>query len=222
MTKDAYKDVFQGWIAKAGEYKMAISIAAACTVIVLVSLVWPKPKPAPTISGISATPPASHPFSSPPPAPAAPEPKPAAPAPAPATPAPSPMQQELAAKPLFPPAPKTEPKPAPAAPAPPPPAPAPAPKPSAAPPAPKPAAPASAQSLPAGYYVQVGSFQDEQHAIALAAKVEDKHWQSRIAARPGGLHAVWVGPYPTRDAVDKAKQALKKDTGLPGFVVKFP
>lgn len=206
MNKDAYKDIFQGWIAKAGEYKMAIGIAAACTVIVLVSLVWPKPKPAPTISGINATPPASHPFSSPAPAPAAPEPKPAAPAPAPATAAPSPMQQELAAKPLFPPASKPEPEPKPAAPA----------------PAPTTPAPAITQSLPAGYYVQVGSFQDKQHAIALAAKVEDKHWQSRIAARPGGLHAVWVGPYPTRDAVDKAKQALKKDTGLSGFVVKFP
>jgi DedD protein len=211
MEKDAYKDIFQGWVAKAAEYKMAISIAAACTVIVLISLVWPKPKPEPTISGITSSPPSSHPVATP----ATPPPasKPVAEAPAtsatPATPTESPMQKELEAKPLFPPPPKPAPAPAQAAPAP---------KPQAMP---APITEATPQPVPVGYYVQVGSFEDKQHAIALAAKVEDKHWQSRLADRPGGLHAVWVGPYPTRAAVDKAKADLKRD-GLPGFVVKAP
>ncbi|HXH65504.1 MAG TPA: hypothetical protein VNH42_08365, partial [Mariprofundaceae bacterium] len=74
MNNKAYQDIFQGWIAKAAEYKMAISIAAACTVVILVSLVWPKPKPSPTINGVNTTPPASHVFTAP--APAAPEPNP--------------------------------------------------------------------------------------------------------------------------------------------------
>jgi|GEM_PF-5020887 len=209
MKKDAYKDIFQGWIAKAAEYKMAIAIAVVCTIIILISLLWPKPKPAPTINAINSTPPASHVYT----APSTPEPT-TAPAPAPqktTTPPPtssSPMEQELAAKPLFPPAPAT-----------------PAPKPQALP-APKSAAPAANQktavSLPAGWYVQLGSFQDKQRAIALAGKVEDKHWQSRIAPRPGGLHAVWVGPYPTRAAADKAKLNLKKDIGISGFPIQSP
>ncbi|HXH65053.1 MAG TPA: SPOR domain-containing protein, partial [Mariprofundaceae bacterium] len=124
------------------------------------------------------------------------------------------MQKELAAKPLFPPAPAPKPEPTVT----------PAPKPQQAAPAPttKPQATATAMPLPAGYYVQVGSFKDKQRAIALAGKVEDQHWQSRIAARPGGLHAVWVGPYPTRDAAEQAKPGLKKDTGLSGFVVQSP
>jgi DedD protein len=210
MKKDAYKDIFQGWIAKAAEYKMALGIAVVCTVIILISLLWPKPKPAPTISAINSTPPASHVYTAPSSAPA-----PAtAPVPAPQTtttpppPSSSPMEKELAAKPLFPPATAT-----------------PAPKAQALP-APKPAAPAAnpntAVSLPAGWYVQLGSFQDKQRAIALAGKVEDKHWQSRIAPRPGGLHAVWVGPYPTRTAAEKAKLTLKKDIGISGFPVQSP
>jgi DedD protein len=214
MNKDAYKDIFQGWLAKAAEYKMAIGIAVACTIIILVSLVWPRPTPEPTISEIKTTPPASRVFTTPAQAPT-PAPAPAAqPATPPPAPAPSPMEKELAAKPLFPPAPKQI---------------APAPKPQAAP-APKPAATpvttntagTTTGSLPTGWYVQLGSFKDKQKAIALAGKVEDKHWQSRIAPRPGGLHAVWVGPYPTRADAEKAKLALQKDTGLSGFPVQSP
>jgi cell division protein FtsN len=215
MYKDAYKEMFHGWIAKAAEYKIAIGIAAACTVIILVSLIWPAPPPQTPINEVRITPPPAHVYTPPATPTPPPVPKPATPPP------PNPMEKELSAKPLFPATPKPAPKPA--APKPqaaPKPTPAPAPKPAVAPTS-KPAAPV-ATNAPAGYYIQVGTFKDKQHAIALSGKLEYKSWPSLVVARPGGMHAVWVGPYKTRDDVDQAKSALKKDTGLPGFVKRSP
>lgn len=218
MDKDAYKEMFHGWIAKAAEYKIAIGIAAVCTVIILISLVWPSPQPETPISEVQTTPPPSHVFT-----------VPAAPAPAPATApaiqpsqAPSPMEKELSAKPLFPAAPTPAPKP----PAPKPQAAAPAPmaKPITSTPKPKPAAPAAtvANMAPTGYYIQVGSFKDKQRAITLAGKLQNENWPSLIVPRPDGMHGVWVGPYKAQSSADKAKLALKKGTGLSGFVYKNP
>ena len=76
--------------------------------------------------------------------------------------------------------------------------------------------------MPAGYYVQLGSFKNKEGAAALAKKAASRHWSSYVAPRPGGLHAVWIGPYRTRTEVDKAKQQLQKEMGISGFVVQTP
>lgn len=228
------KDMLDSWMAKAGEHKIAIGVAAACTVAILASLLWPAPKPQAPISAVrTAAPTASTlPPQSPaqqPAATATPAPQPA-PTPAPAPAAPSTMQQELAAKPLFPatPAPKPAPAPAPAPKPTPKPAPKPVPAPKPAPkpaPAPKPTAqprPVPVASIPTGYYVQLGSFKNKEGAATLARKAATRHWSSYVAPRPNGLHAVWIGPYRTRAEVDRAKEQLHKDMGISGFVVQAP
>lgn len=236
MNKDAYQNMLNTWMAKAGERKISITVAAICTVVILASLFWPASKPQQPISAVkTATPPApsftpspSQPAPAPAPAPASPTPTPAAPAPS----TPSTMEQELAAKPLFPATSQPAPKPAQPAPAPKPtapaPQPAPAPKPATKAPAPSVKAPApSAQpravpvaSIPAGYYIQLGSFKNRDGAEALAKKAASKHWSAYVAPRPGGLHAVWIGPYRKRAEADQNKPKLHKDLGISGFVVQ--
>lgn len=242
------KEMLDSWIAKAGEHKIAIGVAAACTIVILGSLLWPTPKPQAPISAVKTATPSTPVFTpktpAPQPAPAAqsaPAVQQAAPASSPAPSAPSTMQQELEAKPLFPsssqpstpkPAAQPAPKPAPPAPRPAPTAkpskPAHAPAPAATPATPTPASSAPAAqlrpvpvaSIPAGYYVQLGSFKSQKGAAELAKKAASKHWSSYVAPRPNDLHAVWIGPYRTRPEADKAKLQLHKDMGISGFVVQ--
>ncbi|MDX8410960.1 MAG: SPOR domain-containing protein [Mariprofundaceae bacterium] len=81
---------------------------------------------------------------------------------------------------------------------------------------PPPAAKPSATA--AGYYVQIGAYQQRGHAEAQLNKVKSR-WPARIAVRPNGMYGVWIGPYPARD---KAKQSLKQLAGdkLSGFIIK--
>jgi DedD protein len=103
------------------------------------------------------------------------------------------------------------------------PAPAPAPKP--APPAehrpaavPKPAAVAPKLQ---GFAVQVGAFRDEETLRQAQAKLTEAkvtHYTERVE---GGLTRLRAGPFPTRDAAEQARVALKL-SALDGQVVPLP
>lgn len=162
----------------------------------------------------------------------APAPAPAAaPAAAPAeSPAPRPGA-EVAVKPAEPaePAKAQEAAPAPRAPeaAPAAKAPAKAPEPKA--PAPRPAAkgtdakPAPLPKLE-GFAVQVGAFKEEAkltHARDKLKAIRVAHYTERLATASGELTRLRAGPFPTREAAEKAAADMKK-AGLDGRVVPLP
>ncbi|QJR14682.1 SPOR domain-containing protein [Usitatibacter palustris] len=105
------------------------------------------------------------------------------------------------------------------------PAPAPA---SVAAAAPPPAAPVAAAAPPAvapkleGFAVQVGAFGDEEklkQARAKLAAAKITHFTERIPS--SGLTRLRAGPYPTREAAEKAQVAVAA-AGLEGKVVPLP
>jgi len=93
-------------------------------------------------------------------------------------------------------------------------------------PAPKPAehaVPLAAQSAPRleGFAVQVGAFKDEatlEQARAKLATAGVAHYTERIG---GGLTRLRAGPFPTREAAEKARAALQQ-AALDGQVVPLP
>jgi len=78
------------------------------------------------------------------------------------------------------------------------------------------------QSLPStqakhGYFVQIGAFRDQQHALNLQARLAAKEVNVDIANKKG-LYAVLAGPYATDAAAQSAKQSLAASHHLAGFV----
>lgn len=72
-------------------------------------------------------------------------------------------------------------------------------------------------------FVQVGSFGSEENAQRLMDTLEEAGYGVRIvlgAASEAARHRVQVGPFPNRDAAEKAGQALAADYGLPGLIVE--
>jgi DedD protein len=102
-----------------------------------------------------------------------------------------------------------------------------------APPAePQPAASAPAKQAPAaqavpaleGFAVQVGAFRDEEklkQARDKLAAAGIRHYIERRDAQSGGLTRLRAGPFPTRDAADKALAAVRA-ASLDGQVVPLP
>jgi len=99
-----------------------------------------------------------------------------------------------------------------------------------APPAPKPAAAPVARSETAaapkleGFAVQVGAFREDaklQQARDRLKSARIPHYTERIAVEGGTLTRLRAGPYPTREAAEKAAAAAKK-AGIEGRVVPLP
>ncbi len=103
-----------------------------------------------------------------------------------------------------------------------------APKP--APEAPRAAPKAEPKSEPAaprleGFAVQVGAFRDETKLQAARDKLKAArlaHYTERIGADGGALTRLRAGPYPTREAADKAAAAIRKAGIAEGQVVPLP
>jgi DedD protein len=102
------------------------------------------------------------------------------------------------------------------------------PAPKAAPPEPKPAAaeprPAPAAPRLEGFAVQVGAFREEAKLSQareklVAARVP--HYTERLDAAGGPLTRLRAGPFPTREAAEKAAVTMRK-AGLEGRVVPLP
>src|SRR5450631_3287516 len=87
-------------------------------------------------------------------------------------------------------------------------------------------APPAAQAMPAleGFAVQVGAFKDEEklkQARDKLAAAGIRHYIERRDAQSGGLTRLRAGPFPTRDAADKALAAVRA-ASLDGQVVPLP
>lgn len=125
------------------------------------------------------------------------------------------------APPLPAPAPVAEAKSPPAAAVTPAPAPQPAPAPTLSP---KPAsAPAPAPKLE-GFAVQVGAFKEDAklaQAREKLAAAKVSHYIERLPTASGELTRLRAGPYPTREAAEKAAVTVKR-AGLDGQVVPLP
>ncbi|HEX7557933.1 MAG TPA: SPOR domain-containing protein [Usitatibacter sp.] len=87
---------------------------------------------------------------------------------------------------------------------------------------PAPAAPA-AQATPAleGFAVQVGAFKDEEKLKLARDKLAAAGIRHYIERRTGGLTRLRAGPFPTREAADKALAAVR-GASLDGQVVPLP
>ncbi|MBK8324594.1 MAG: SPOR domain-containing protein [Betaproteobacteria bacterium] len=100
----------------------------------------------------------------------------------------------------------------------------------ASPPATKPAsapvARAESATVPKleGFAVQVGAFREDaklQDARGKLKAARIAHYTERIAVEGGTLTRLRAGPYPTREAAEKAAAAAKK-AGIEGRVVPLP
>jgi DedD protein len=99
-----------------------------------------------------------------------------------------------------------------------------APKPAAAPPKPTAAPPKPAAEAPKleGFAVQVGAFRDEDKLREAREKLTAaklKHFTERL---PDGITRLRAGPYPTREAAEKAQGALAAAGFKDGKIVALP
>jgi DedD protein len=153
----------------------------------------PKPLNQDIAISIPPLPKAEEPVSTAPPAiagmPVAPQPAEPAPAPsAPATPAPAAVPETLPPVAATRPEPKPEPKPKPAA------------------------KPVPAAAAADGFVVQLGAFSNAANARALQKKLQEnkfKAYTELVKSSGGDRTRVRVGPYPSREAADKARDQLK-------------
>ncbi len=79
--------------------------------------------------------------------------------------------------------------------------------------------PVASKTLASGYYVQLGAFKDQKRAQTLASRLSPT-WNTHIASRPGGMLAVWIGPYRTSKEASRYREKIASGTKLKGFVVK--
>lgn len=90
--------------------------------------------------------------------------------------------------------------------------------------APTPKADAKPIPMLEGFAVQVGAFKDETRLAQAREKVAAArlpHYAERLGVDQGGLTRLRAGPFPTREAADKAAAQLKS-AGLDARVVPLP
>lgn len=79
--------------------------------------------------------------------------------------------------------------------------------------------PATKEPQTAGYYIQLGTFRERALAENLATKLRRSHLHVQLIEK-NGMHAVWAGPWTTREKADASKQDIYKRTRLKGFVIR--
>jgi len=70
-----------------------------------------------------------------------------------------------------------------------------------------------------GFYIQLGAFHERPRAQGLADQLKRSGWAAVITSKPGGLHAVWVGPKKTRSEAETLRNALHRKFKNKGFIV---
>lgn len=100
---------------------------------------------------------------------------------------------------------------------------APAAKPAPAKPEPAPSTPArTAASKDGGWVVQVGSFGQKDNATRLAAKLKEQGFAAYSQPRDNNLTSVYVGPFASSEAGEKARAELKQSANLSGLLIRKP
>lgn len=82
-----------------------------------------------------------------------------------------------------------------------------------------------AQTSPAAWAAQLGSFAERRNALVLRNRLRAKGYPAfteSVAGEQGEVTRVLVGPEPTRARTVATIEALTRDTGLDGFVVRHP
>ena len=81
------------------------------------------------------------------------------------------------------------------------------------------------RSAPASWAAQLGSFADRRNAVVLRNRLRAKGYAAfteSATSDQGEVTRVLVGPEPTRDGTVSTIEALRRDTGLDAFVVRYP
>lgn len=78
----------------------------------------------------------------------------------------------------------------------------------------------SKHSLKSGYYVQVSAFRDVSRAIKQVRRLRQIGWHAQTVIKKNSLHAVLVGPWPTRAHARNGQQKLARKNKLKGFIVQ--
>ena len=84
---------------------------------------------------------------------------------------------------------------------------------------------AEEQSPPAAWAAQLGSFSERRNALVLRNRLRAKGYPAfteSAVGEQGEVTRVLVGPEPTRNRTVATIEALRRDTGLDGFVVRHP
>ena len=78
-------------------------------------------------------------------------------------------------------------------------------------------------NLPVNWSLQIGSFQKEQNAVGLRARLREQNFRSYILSgksSTGDWYRVFVGPLSDRGALMEMKIEIKKTFGLQGNIVR--
>jgi DedD protein len=73
-----------------------------------------------------------------------------------------------------------------------------------------------------GWVVQVGSFGQSDNATRLAAKLKDQGFTAYSQPRDNNLTTVYVGPFESSDAGEKARAELKQAANIQGLLIRKP
>ncbi len=83
----------------------------------------------------------------------------------------------------------------------------------------------AAQAPPAEWAAQIGSFSDRRNALLLRNRLRAKGYSAFLTTatgEQGELTRVLVGPDPIRDRTVSTIEALRRETGIDAFVVRYP
>ena len=78
-------------------------------------------------------------------------------------------------------------------------------------------------NLPVNWSLQIGSFQEEQNAVGLRARLREQNFRSYILSgksSTGDWYRVFVGPLSDRGTLMEMKTEIKKTFGLQGNIVR--
>jgi len=80
----------------------------------------------------------------------------------------------------------------------------------------------TSSSSDGGWVVQVGSFGQSGNATRLAAKLKEQGFSAYSQPRDNNLTTVYVGPFGSSDAGEKARSELKQAANIQGLLIRKP